>query len=113
MWAYPIVNKTDIQLLESSLFHKFDSQSQLMNGKVPAFINPNYVLPNPASVTQVISNADLVERLEPEVRLPRQAQHYANLVDHFLVVKRSEQIARSMQAHFERLNKYHLSLLSA
>lgn len=113
VWAYPVSLKSDIGRLESSLFHEFDKKSQLMNGSIPK--TQGHLSPNPtASQTiQVISDEDLKERLSPELRLPRQAQHFAKLVDHFLVVKQSEQIARSMQAHFERLQIYHKELLDS
>ena len=111
VWAYPVKKKSDIDQLEASLFYNFDNQSQLMNGQTPTIATGGVVIPKPSEVIRVISDEDLSERLNPEVRLPRQAQHYANLVDHYLVVKQSEQIARSMHAHFERLKKYHSDLL--
>jgi hypothetical protein len=46
-------------------------------------------------------------------RLPRQAAHYASIVGHFVTVKNSEEIARAMQAHFERLQRYQSLLLAA
>jgi hypothetical protein len=44
-------------------------------------------------------------------RLPRQAAHYAQIVGHFLEVKESKEIARAMAAHFQRLARYHETLL--
>jgi len=113
VWAYPVEKREDIASLEATLFHNFDTKSQLMNGSIPKLIEQNETVPNPDQIVQVISDEDLKERLSPELRLPRQAQHYAKLVDHFLVVKQSNQIARSMQAHFERLQKYHTELLAS
>jgi len=43
--------------------------------------------------------------------LPRQAEHYSQIVGHFLVVKNSRGIAAAIHAHFERLQKYHRQLL--
>lgn len=111
VWAYPVKDKLKIDQLEADLFFNFDRQSQLMNGQTPSLAAINIIIPSPSETIQVISGEDLSERLSPEVRLPRQAQHYAQLVDHYLVVKQSAQIARSMQAHFERLKKYHADLL--
>ena len=111
VWAYTLKDTSKIEQLEADLFHHFDTRSQLMNGQIPQTPTQLYNIPKAANTLQVISNEDLKDRLNPEVRLPRQAQHYARLVDHFLVVKQSDQIARSMQAHFERLQKYHLALL--
>ena len=113
IWAYPTKNRDEIPHLEATLFHEFDSRSQLMNGSIPKLNEQADSVPEPEQIVQVISDEDLQERLSPELRLPRQAQHYARLVDHFLVVKQSEQIARSMQAHFERLQKYHADLLAS
>lgn len=111
VWAYPVNQKSAINQLEANLFYNFDSKSQLMNGQTPREPANQVAIPQPSEIIQVISDEDLRERLSPDVRLPRQAQHYANLVDHYLVVKQSDQIARSMQAHFERLRKYHSDLL--
>lgn len=83
-----------------------------MNGSIPKSQPQKVKVPKPTQIIQVIDNEDLKERLNPESRLPRQSQHYARIVDHFLVVKQSDQIARSMQAHFERLEKYHVQLLN-
>jgi len=111
VWAYPVPDKSKIDQIEANLFFNYDAKSQLMNGQTPRLSPVNVVVPKPFQTIQVISGEDLSERLSPEVRLPRQAQHYAQLVDHYLVVKQSAQIARSMQAHFQRLKKYHSDLL--
>lgn len=112
VWAFPVPMKEQISDLEASLFHHYDVQSQLMNGSIPKSQPEIIEVPSPSQIIQVIDRDDLKERLNPESRLPRQSQHYARIVDHFLVVKQSEQIARSMQAHFERLQKYHIQLLN-
>ena len=111
VWAYPVETKDEIGPLEGRLFHHFDSKSQLVNGTTPAIVRYNDDPPEPFQVIKVLSDEDLKERLDPALRLPRQANHYARIVDHFLTVKASKQIARAMEAHFERLNKYHDSLL--
>src|SRR5687767_13305079 len=36
VWAYPTDDQTEISELEARLFHLFDPNSKLMNGKVPA-----------------------------------------------------------------------------
>lgn len=111
VWAYPVEAKSEIQSLEAALFNTFDNQSTLMNGSIPKAMASKIDLPDPIQIVQVIEQDDLEDRLNPEIRLPRQAEHYARLVDHYLVVKQSAQIARSMDAHFERMKKYHLDLL--
>jgi hypothetical protein len=54
---------------------------------------------------------EITEKRDPVQRLPRQAAHYAQIVGHFLEVKESKQIARAMAAHFQRLARYHQTLL--
>ena len=111
VWAFPVAEKTEINSLENALFHEYDKDSQLMNGSIPAIPEKGFIIPAPFQVLQLMSDEDLMERSSPEARLPRQAEHYARLVDHYLVVKQSQQIARSMEAHFERLKKYQYQLL--
>jgi hypothetical protein len=68
-------------------------------------------IPEPAQKIQVMSDREIEDRSDPAQRLPRQAEHYAQIVGHFLAVKDSKQIARAMRAHFQRLAKYHQTLL--
>ncbi|ARA79932.1 GIY-YIG nuclease family protein [Pseudomonas ficuserectae] len=110
VWAYPVAYAEDINTLEAQLFHIFNIQFPLMNGTVPPSINYGSA-PNPALVVQVMPPDEINKRRDPNQRLPRQANHYAQLVDHFLTVKNSAQIARAMDAHFGRLQKYHRTLL--
>ena len=60
---------------------------------------------------QVMTDAEIAEKKDPALRLPRQAEHYSQIVGHFLAVKNSKEIAGAIQAHFERLQKYHRELL--
>ncbi len=110
VWAYPVDSKAGIDSLEAQLFHAFNPESPLMNGTVPA-IGGDDPVPIPEQVVQVMSNGEIRERKDASQRLPRQAQHYAQIVDHFVAVKNSPQIARAMNAHFQRLQKYHGQLL--
>lgn len=111
VWAYPVEDKSEINDLEAVLFHHFDPDSQLMNGTLPR--SPEILPPLPVAVqvVQVMSDEEIEDRRQPEQRLPRQANHYAQIVGHFLAVKNSSQIARAMSAHFERLKRYHALLL--
>lgn len=103
--AWPVTDKADISALEAGLFHHFNSISPLMNGSVPL---RSYVLPlEPDQTIQVMASEEIERRLEPSVRLPRQIEHYGRLVDHYLNVKDSAELRVSMEAHFERLVKYH------
>ncbi len=58
-----------------------------------------------------MSDSEILEKLDPALRLPRQAEHYSQIVGHFLAVKNSKEIAGAIQAHYQRLSKYHRQLL--
>jgi len=60
---------------------------------------------------QVMTDAEIAEKKDPALRLPRQAEHYGQIVGHFLAVKNSKEIAAAIEAHFERLEKDHRELL--
>jgi hypothetical protein len=113
VWAYPVGDKDEIRPLESQLFHYFHAQSALMNGTVPPPALVAVSPPQPTQVVQVMANSEIMEKKDPTQRLPRQAAHYAQIIGHFLSVKNSPQIARAMNAHFERLRKYHGLLLKS
>lgn len=110
--AYPIANVHEITPTENRLYHHFNKKSKLMNGTIPR-LPPKAPIPKPSVKVQVMSDKEIVERKTPEQRLPRQANHYAQIVGHFLAVKNSMQIAGAMDAHFERLKKYHTSLIDS
>lgn len=111
VWAYPVEARDEIAPLEDALFHSFHPHSALMNGKVPARPMTNRELPSPTQVVQVISDDEIRGKLDPALRLPRQAEHYSQIVGHYLAVKNSREIAGAMDAHFERLHRYHRELL--
>jgi hypothetical protein len=111
VWTYPLASKEQIGLTEALIYHQFNPQSQLMNGTVPTRPDSLSGMPEPAQKVQVMSDAEIVEKRDPSQRLPRQAAHYAQIVGHFLAVKDSDQIARAMAAHFQRLARYHQMLL--
>ena len=111
VWAYPETNRVRIGPLEDALFYQFHPTSALMNGKVPKRppVRTSYIEPH--QVVQVMSDAEILEKRDLALRLPRQAEHYSQIVGHFLAVKNSKEIAGAIQAHFERLQKYHNNLL--
>lgn len=109
--AYPVSNPAELKELEARLFHQFNPASTLMNGEIPPKPPDFDVDVEPAQIVQVMSDPEISEKKEAALRLPRQAEHYSQIVGHFLAVKNSTQIARAMQAHFERLAKYHRTLL--
>lgn len=111
VWAYPVDDRAVITQLEDALFHSFHEHSALMNGRVPARPVGSFRVPEPAQRIQVMTDAEIQEKRDPALRLPRQAEHYSQIVGHFLAVKNSREIALAMQAHFDRLFKYHRELL--
>lgn len=111
VWTYPVASIEEIGPLEALLYHHFDPISQLMNGTVPAMPVTLAEVPQPTQKIQVMNETEIKEKRDPVHRLPRQAAHYAQIVGHFLEVKESKQIARAMAAHFQRLSKYHQTLL--
>ena len=111
VWTYPVVSNEQITHLEALLYHHFNPNSQLINGVVPPAPESPYTIPEPEQKVQVMSDSEIASRREEVHRLPRQANHYAAIVGHFLEVKQSKQIGRAMAAHFQRLNRYHERLL--
>lgn len=109
--AYPVETKAEIDPLEGLLFHHFNPISQLMNGSIPATPPEGIEAPEPSQVVQVMSDQEIADKIDPAQRLPRQAGHYTQIVGHFLAVKNSTQVARAMDAHFNRLARYHGKLL--
>ena len=113
VWEYPVEHKADMGALEAALFHHFNRQTRLMNGTIPLAPESAVTIPNPKNIVQVMHDDEITEKKDSEQRLPRQAKHYADIVSHFLAVKKSNQIARAMDAHFERLAKYHATMLGS
>lgn len=111
VWAYPVATKEDLDPLEALLYHSFNTKSQLMNGTVPPVPTSLSELPQPSQIVQVMTDIEILAKRDPVQRLPRQAAHYAQIVGHFLEVKKSKQIARAIAAHFQRLARYHQTLL--
>ena len=111
VWAYPVRRAVEITPLENRLFHEFHGKSALMNGKVPPKPAAVGQLVAPFQTVQIMSDGEIAEKRDPALRLPRQAEHYSQIVGHFLAVKNSKEIAGAIQAHFARLQRYHHDLL--
>ena len=111
VWAYPVKLRAEIGPLEDALFHAFHTRSALMNGKIPKAARQGSAIPEPAQKIQVMADEEISEKKDPALRLPRQAEHYSQIVGHFLAVKNSREIALAIRAHFQRLQKYHRELL--
>ena len=111
VWTYPVDSEDKIKPLEALLYHHFNPKSQLINGTVPPKPEDPGNIPEPEQKVQVMSDAEIAARREEVQRLPRQASHYAAIVGHFLEVKQSKQVGKAMEAHFQRLQRYHQRLL--
>jgi hypothetical protein len=111
VWAYPVADVAEIDDLEVALFHAFHAKSALMNGKAPRRPLRRPEPPAPEQKIQVMADQEISEKRDPALRLPRQAEHYSQIVGHFLAVKNSREIAGAIEAHFARLQKYHRELL--
>lgn len=112
VWAYPC-KKAATKDLEARLYHYWNSKNALMNGSIPRRPSGRLAIPKPSQVVQVMSDAEIKEKKDPTLRLPRQAERYAEIVNHFVAVKNSMQVARAMNAHFARLAKYHAMLVGS
>jgi len=111
VWTYRVDDRAEIGALESALFHAFHPRSALMNGKTPRRPEGDIGAREPFQRVQVMPDAEILEKKDPALRLPRQAEHYSQIVGHFLAVKNSKEIAVAIHAHFQRLAKYHKELL--
>jgi hypothetical protein len=112
VWGWSAEGREKINALEASIFHYYDPRSTLMNGSIPPINQGTVGAPlDPTQVVQMIDDAEIARRKDPDRRLPRQIEHYQRLVDHILNVKDSPQLRRSLGAHYERLTKYHHSFL--
>lgn len=110
--AWPISQKDMIETVENYLFHQFDPQSALMNGKIPPVqASLDHALPDPQTVI-VMDENERQKRLDPALRLPRQIEQYQRLVDYIQNVKDAPHLKRSLQAHFQRLIQYHAHFLA-
>lgn len=106
VWAWPVKDVGEITALEAYLFNEFDNKVRLMNGKsMPVQAQQVYVPEK--QVIQVIEEDERINRQDPALRLPRQIMQYNLLVDYILNVKDAEHLKRSLDAHFERLVRYH------
>ncbi|AEY69543.1 excinuclease [Burkholderia phage vB_BceS_AH2] len=113
VWAFPCKNPAERSELEARLFHYWHPKSALMNGSIPAQPKTKKPIPKPTQIVQVMSDAEIDEKKDPALRLPRQAERYSEIVNHFISVKNSKQIARAMEGHFARLLKYHKMLIGS
>ncbi len=110
--AWPVEAQRQISVLEDYLFHRFDKQLPLMNGKIPNDPGAlDFSLPEVETVS-VMAEDEIRKRLDSALRLPRQIEQYQRLVDYIQNVKDAEHLKRSLQAHFQRLISYHNTFLA-
>lgn len=107
VWAWPLSGKKMIDELEAFLFHKFNEQSPLVNGTIPAdpgrltFAEPDMIR------VQIMEDAEIKVRQDPTLRFPRQIQHFGALVDYILNTQDKPHLRRALQVYFDRLQRYH------
>jgi hypothetical protein len=91
--------------LEAHLYNKFHRQSPLVN--VAVLKDPGGIgdVPEPIRVA-VLPEDQIKLRKRPEIRLPRQAKTFLDLVAHILEVKNNRETLFGLQTHFARLEKY-------
>lgn len=111
VWAYPAKDRAEISFPRRRIVSRVSQTFSLMNGKVPKPPTHRSKSPEPSQKVQVMSNAEIAEKKDPALSLPHQAEHYSQIVGHFLAVKNSREIAGAIQANFEQLQKYHQQLL--
>lgn len=103
-----------IGLIERRLYHEYNAQSPLVNGSVVSTLSPSRAkkLAMPKRWRfQIMPQAEIEARRSPVRRLPRQADHFRNLLDHMLNVKNEPELRRALRAHWERLFKYYTAFL--
>ena len=106
VWAWPMEDVGQIDVVEAKLFHQFDKQSRLMNGSVPAKPKGKVAMPNKVEL-QVLPDEEIVLRQGARQRFPRQSQQVALLLDYILETYDKRHLRRSLHAHFERLARYY------
>ncbi len=110
VWAWPVATKPEVEPLERAIFAHYDAELPLMNGK--AMVQGAAAIDWPEKQTvQVIDEDERQSRLTPSNRLPRQIKQYDLLVDYILTVKEAPHLKRSLDAHFERMIRYHRRFL--
>lgn len=106
VWAWPVTNVDEIGPIEAWLFAEFDRVSKLMNGTTLAQPATAPVLPEKIALS-VLPDDERTLRLEPRRRFPRQVQQIGILLDYILETSDKQHLRRSLQAHFERMQRYY------
>lgn len=110
VWAWPVATKQQVEPLERAIFAHYDARLRLMNGKAMVQGEAAVIWPDKQTI-QVIEEDERRARLSPSQRLPRQIKQYDLLVDYILTVKEAPHLKRSLEAHFDRITRYHQRFL--
>ena len=103
VWGWPVEHAEMLDPLECHLFHLFNDTNTLMNGSVPEKVQLDFPMPDRIRV-QLMTDEEILTRQAPERRLPRQAAQFGQLLDHILNIKDSNELHRSLTAHYQRLS---------
>lgn len=106
VWAWPVDQEPRRKELEAHLFHKFNDQSPLVNGKVLVSHAPlSFSVPRRIRV-QIMPDEEIAIRQQPALRFPRQIQHFNQLVDYVLNTQDKPHLRRALQVYYDRLTRY-------
>jgi len=113
VWAWPVADHLQMDLLEQHLFSTFNAASPLVNGRVLA--DPGALqFAVPAKVRVQVMPGDLIAaRRDPTLRFPRQIQHFNQLVDYILNTQDKPHLRRALQVYYDRLTRYYRTFLDA
>jgi len=113
VWAWPVSDTAQMDLLERHLFNIFNSASPLVNGK--ALLDPGSLpFDVPAKVqVQVMPDDLIIARRDATLRFPRQIQHFNQLVDYILNTQDKPHLRRALEVYYNRLTRYYRVFLDA
>lgn len=112
--CWQVATGDQLDSLEAHIYHFYNAQSPLMNGSIPPRPEDmdQFVLPEFSSV-RIMSEDEIVNRRRADLRLPRQAASFSELLNYYLVVKSNDNLKLSLQAHFSRLQRHFTELLQS
>ena len=97
VWAYPREGHNADQLPRKHAVSRISRtlSADEWQGAEAADTRPKS--PEPSQKIQVMPDAEIAEKRDPSLRLPRQAEHYSQIVSHFLAIKNSREIAGAIR----------------
>jgi hypothetical protein len=111
VWAWRVVDATQIGQLEANLFSTHNQKSPLVNGAELADPGPLPFPIPPIVRVQVMPEELVTARRDPVLRFPRQIQHFNQLVDYILNTQDKPHLRRALQVYFKRLSQYYNEFL--